>query len=112
MPPAGGRMQERRGERARSRVGRGHPPAHGRGRAHWRRRAWRIGLWALAGLPLLALLAFALPITEWRTGQRKTQPLPLVQGGPPVKLPRRVWIDTDAACGHAGDADADDCFAL
>ncbi len=37
-------------------------------------------------------------------------PLPLVRGGP--VLPRRVWIDTDAACGHARTADPDDCLAI
>src|SRR5512145_28808 len=26
--------------------------------------------------------------------------------------PLRVWIDTDAACGHRATADPDDCFAL
>ena len=39
-------------------------------------------------------------------------PLPLVRGGPAVDLPRRVWIDTDAACGHGRTTDPDDCFAL
>jgi purine nucleosidase len=29
-----------------------------------------------------------------------------------VGLPRRVWIDTDAACGHARTADPDDCLAI
>lgn len=77
-----------------------------------RRRVLRIVLWALAGLPVLALLTFALPVAEWRTGQRAAEPLPLVRGGPPVARPHRIWIDTDAACGHATDADADDCFAL
>jgi purine nucleosidase len=76
------------------------------------RRAWRFALWGLVALPLLALLTFALPVDEWRTGQRAADPLPLVPGGPAVTMPRRVWIDTDAACGHADDADADDCFAL
>jgi purine nucleosidase len=39
-------------------------------------------------------------------------PLPLVSGGPAVGLARRVWIDTDAACGHARTADPDDCLAI
>ena len=77
-----------------------------------RRRVRRILLWALAALPILALLTFALPVAEWRTGQRAAEPLPLLRGGPPVARPRRIWIDTDSACGHATDADADDCFAL
>lgn len=29
---------------------------------------------------------------------------------PPI--PRRVWIDTDAACGHSPRTDPDDCFAI
>ncbi len=71
-----------------------------------------IPFWAMAVLPLLVLLSFAIPMTRWPTGEREVPPLPLVSGGPAVELPRRVWIDTDAACGHAADADADDCFAL
>ena len=27
-------------------------------------------------------------------------------------MPRRVWIDTDATCGHGRRTDPDDCFAL
>ena len=77
-----------------------------------RRRALKIGLIVAAAAPLLALLTFALPISTWRTGERAAAPLPLVNGGPLVAMPRRVWIDTDAACGHAANADADDCFAL
>jgi inosine-uridine nucleoside N-ribohydrolase len=72
----------------------------------------RIALWTLVALPLLALLMFALPVKMWRTGERPVPPLALVKGGPAVAMPKRVWIDTDAACGHAADADADDCFAL
>ena len=66
----------------------------------------------LAALPVAVFLMFAVPVPGWRTGERATAPLTLVSGGPAVDLPRRVWIDTDAACGHAADADADDCFAL
>jgi purine nucleosidase len=77
-----------------------------------RRRFRKIALWVAAALPILALLTFALPVAEWRTGERAAPPLALVKGGPAAAMPRRVWIDTDAACGHAPDADADDCFAL
>lgn len=70
-----------------------------------------------AGLALLVLLAlllltFALPIKVWRTGERPAPPLPLVSGGPRVDLTRRVWIDTDAACGQNRTTDPDDCFAI
>jgi purine nucleosidase len=63
-------------------------------------------------LAALLLLSLALPVRRWRTGQMPAPPLPLVRGGPLVGLPRRVWIDTDAACGHARTADPDDCLAI
>jgi inosine-uridine nucleoside N-ribohydrolase len=60
----------------------------------------------------LLLLMFALPVPRWRTGEMPAPPLPLVSGGPAAGLPRRVWIDTDAACGHARTTDPDDCLAI
>jgi hypothetical protein len=60
----------------------------------------------------LLLLTLALPVRRWRTGQMPLPPLPLVGGGPAVGLARRVWIDTDTACGHARSADPDDCLAI
>ena len=69
----------------------------------------------LLGLLLLAallLFSFALPVRRWRTGEMPVPPLPLVRGGPAVDLPTRVWIDTDAACGHGRATDPDDCFAI
>jgi purine nucleosidase len=77
-----------------------------------RRRILRGVLTALVALTLLVLLSFAIPVQVWRTGELAVPPLPVVHGGPPVELSRRVWVDTDAACGYALDADADDCFAL
>ncbi|HET8624646.1 MAG TPA: nucleoside hydrolase [Gemmatimonadales bacterium] len=61
---------------------------------------------------LLALLTFALPIKEWRTGELAAPPLPVVEGGPPITLARRVWVDTDAACGAGRTTDPDDCYAI
>ncbi len=61
---------------------------------------------------LLAVLALALPIPAWRTGELPAPPLPVVEGGPLVPMAGRVWIDTDAACGHDRRADPDDCLAL
>jgi len=61
-------------------------------------------------LAALALVTLALPVRRWRTGEMPAPPLSLVRGGP--VLPRRVWIDTDAACGHARTADPDDCLAI
>jgi purine nucleosidase len=69
----------------------------------------------LLGVVLLAglfLLSFAFPVRLWRTGEPPGPPLPLLRGGPPVELPRRVWIDTDAACGRGRATDPDDCFAI
>jgi inosine-uridine nucleoside N-ribohydrolase len=63
-------------------------------------------------LVLLALLTFALPIREWRTGEVASPPLPVVDGGPRVAIPPRIWIDTDAACGAGRTTDPDDCFAI
>jgi inosine-uridine nucleoside N-ribohydrolase len=76
-----------------------------------RRVARRFALGA-AALALLALLTFALPIREWRTGELAAPPLPTVEGGPAVTLPARIWIDTDAACGLGRTTDPDDCFAI
>jgi inosine-uridine nucleoside N-ribohydrolase len=77
-----------------------------------RRRLLRGVFAALALLTFLILLSFVVPLQRWSTGERAAAPLPVVDGGPPVEMPRRIWVDTDAACGHAYDADADDCFAL
>jgi purine nucleosidase len=67
---------------------------------------------AAALLVLFLVVSFALPVRVWRTGELPAPPLPLVEGGPAVKMPKRVWIDTDAACGHGRTTDPDDCFAL
>lgn len=75
------------------------------------RVARRLLLGLLVAAALL-LLSFALPVRLWRTGERPTPPLPLVRGGPAVEIPRRVWVDTDAACGRGRTTDPDDCLAL
>ena len=72
----------------------------------------RIALALSLGLALLGLglLSFALPVPSWRNGHvafAALQPEATV-----VALPRRVWIDTDAACGEPGWHDPDDCLAL
>jgi len=76
------------------------------------RRVGRRLLFVVLLLAGLLLLSFALPIRAWRTGELPTPPLPLVRGGPAVELPRRIWIDTDAACGAGRTTDPDDCFAI
>lgn len=70
-----------------------------------------IGVAAGAALLAAALAAtLALPVRAWRTGEPPAPPLALV---PPVPIPAaRVWVDTDAACGHSPRTDPDDCLAL
>ena len=67
---------------------------------------------AVVVLAVLLLATFAIPVRVWRTGERPAPPLPVIAGGPPVAMPKRVWIDTDAACGESPTTDPDDCFAL
>ncbi|MEO7711535.1 MAG: nucleoside hydrolase [Gemmatimonadaceae bacterium] len=67
---------------------------------------------AVTGLVVLALFTFAIPIRTWRTGELPASALAIVQGGPAVITSSRLWIDTDAACGHGRTTDPDDCFAL
>jgi purine nucleosidase len=66
----------------------------------------------LIALVIFGLATFAIPLPVWRTGELQVPPLPVIEGGPAVRLPERVWIDTDAACGHGRATDPDDCFAL
>ena len=66
----------------------------------------------LAVLLLLFIASFAIPLPAWRTGELPAPPLPITEDGPAVRMPARVWIDTDAACGHSRTTDPDDCFAL
>jgi inosine-uridine nucleoside N-ribohydrolase len=69
---------------------------------------------AFAALAVVALLlaSFAMPVREWRRGELPAPPLAVVEGGPAVAMPRRFWVDTDAACGHGERTDPDDCLAL
>jgi purine nucleosidase len=69
---------------------------------------------AIAALVLGAavLLMFAMPIEIWRTGDQGLEPLTFEPSAPRPDLPRRLWIDTDAACGHSARTDPDDCLAL
>lgn len=68
--------------------------------------------WVVSILAVLLLASFAVPFYEWRTGRAAVAPLDLTTGGLVVDMPRRVWIDTDAACGHSDRTDPDDCFAI
>jgi inosine-uridine nucleoside N-ribohydrolase len=67
-----------------------------------------IGLVALAGI----LLSLTLPVQVWRTGQVPTVSIPVEPAQPFSSSPTRVWIDTDAACGHGPRVDPDDCLAI
>jgi inosine-uridine nucleoside N-ribohydrolase len=58
------------------------------------------------------LTTFAIPVEEWRTGDQRLAPLTYVSSRAGVGAPRRLWIDTDAACGHSRRTDPDDCFAI
>lgn len=67
---------------------------------------------AAAILAVALVLTLGVPVSEWRTGD---QGLASMQGFPEAATPpfsRRVWIDTDAACGHGPRTDPDDCFAI
>lgn len=71
-------------------------------------RRFSLGV-ALALACLVATLA--MPVRLWRTGRMTVPPLAL-SGGGRFGVPDRIWIDTDAACGHTARTDVDDCLAL
>lgn len=73
--------------------------------------ALAIGI-AAAVLAATLLITLAIPIQQWRTGDQGLAPITYapVQAG--LESPRRLWIDTDAACGHGERTDPDDCFAI
>jgi inosine-uridine nucleoside N-ribohydrolase len=64
------------------------------------------------GLAVLAAATLALPIEAWRTGWGDVEQLSLASPGAHVVDGRRVWVDTDAACGAGRMTDPDDCLAL
>lgn len=68
---------------------------------------------AAAVVALAALcLTLALPVQEWRTGDQGRMPLDALPEAAVPPVPARIWIDTDAACGHGPRSDPDDCFAI
>ena len=72
----------------------------------------RTGLIGLAVIVIAAIATLAIPVRTWRTGR---MPLPPLTFASPDVVPnplRRVWIDTDAACGYTPQTDVDDCLAL
>jgi hypothetical protein len=50
----------------------------------------------------------ALPVSLWRTGRMPVPPMTL-SASHRSEVTTRVWIDTDAACGHTAQTDVDDC---
>lgn len=60
----------------------------------------------------LLLVMLALPVETWRTGERGRASLTFEPPASRPDFPRRLWIDTDAACGHSARTDPDDCLAL
>ena len=69
---------------------------------------------ALAVLVLAAglLVTFAIPVGIWRTGDRGPAALTFEPPALRPDFPQKLWIDTDAACGHRARTDPDDCLAL
>jgi hypothetical protein len=68
----------------------------------------------VASVVLIAALltTFAIPVKEWRTGDQALSPLTFMPVQEGRDVPRRLWIDTDAACGQSARTDPDDCFAI
>jgi purine nucleosidase len=64
-----------------------------------------VALAALAG-------TLAVPLEEWRTGDQGLAPFDYAPVPPRARATRRIWIDTDAACGYSARTDPDDCLAI
>lgn len=78
---------------------------------------WMIKLPSLAGVVAAILMTgllstFAIPVEQWRTGDQHVTELTYRPTPEPSNFPRRIWIDTDAACGYSRRTDPDDCFAI
>jgi inosine-uridine nucleoside N-ribohydrolase len=58
------------------------------------------------------LTTFVIPVEVWRTGDQGLSMLTYTPGEASSDLSRRLWIDTDAACGYSERTDPDDCFAI
>ncbi len=64
------------------------------------------------GLAVVIAVVLALPVADWRSGRGDIEPLTLAPAGAHAVTGRRIWIDTDAACGASRTTDPDDCLAL
>jgi len=74
-------------------------------------RTPKILLTPVAAVAAAALATLAMPVRLWRTGDRGLDPLRFTSTATTLQSPR-VWIDTDAACGHGARTDPDDCLAI
>lgn len=73
---------------------------------------WRVAALAL-GLLVAALgLTLAIPLPLWRTGDQGLATLSYGAAPWPGGPLRRLWVDTDAACGAGRRTDPDDCLAI
>jgi len=66
---------------------------------------------ALILIAIAFAVTLAMPVTQWRTGEMPVPPLTLTSPSP-AAAHRRIWIDTDAACGESARTDPDDCLAI
>lgn len=76
-----------------------------------RRIATVLGIIA-AVLTVGFVATLAVPVDEWRSGDQGLLPLALHAPQPIAPQIRRLWIDTDAACGAGRRTDPDDCLAI
>lgn len=74
-------------------------------------RRWKRALgWTAAAVAGAAIVTLALPIHVWRTGDRGLATMSFTREN--AEVTGRLWIDTDAACGHGPRSDPDDCLAI
>jgi len=70
-------------------------------------------LGAAAAVLVAGLVAtLAIPVETWRTGDQGLAPLDEAPQASTPPMARRLWIDTDAACGVGARTDPDDCLAI
>jgi purine nucleosidase len=67
---------------------------------------------AVAALVAAAAMlgTLAIPVGTWRTGDEGLAPMTFARENREVT--GRLWIDTDAGCGHSARTDPDDCLAI
>jgi purine nucleosidase len=86
--------------------------AHAARASSWR---WIVksGRWVAVAVLIAVTAMFgllAMPIESWRTGDQGLEPMSFTRES--VEFTGRLWIDTDAACGHSERTDPDDCLAI